>query len=242
MLGLSLLAACSSSKDEPAPTKTQASGLVIASAAPQAEARKVEVSNDLMDFDYSYPAQAAAIPALKAMLDSDLAELAGQDPAGHARRAQGSAKEGGREPRTYSHSTAWKVVTEIPGWLSLSADRYEFTGGAHGNPYFDTLLWDKARQCARRDPLRCSRPKRRCSAAIQPAVCDQIDKQREEKREEPVVRGDDDFFSAMHRPGGIDGDPSARRTSSISTASACWSGPYPAGPYAGRRVTRRPCR
>ena len=131
LLCAALLSACSASKDATQTGETAATPTPSASAStePKAEARKVEVNNDLMDFTYSYPAEAAAIPALKSWLDADLAKQQ-EDTRQGTLEERKSAKEGGYEPRVYSHSTEWKVVTEIPGWLSLSADRYEFTGGA----------------------------------------------------------------------------------------------------------------
>jgi hypothetical protein len=229
LIGISLLAACSQSRDESAPSEaTTPAASSTASAAPAAEARKVEVSSDLMEFTYSYPAQAAAIPALKSWLDSDLAKQQEDTKQGTLEERK-SAKEGGWEPRTYAHSTEWNVVTEIPGWLSLSADRYEFTGGAHGNPWSDSLLWDKAANI-RRDPLSLFTSKAALSAAIRPSFCDQIDKQRAEKRGEPVVRGADDLFSDCIDPVEstiILGSSDHQHFDRIGVLV----GPYAAGPY-----------
>lgn len=224
-----LLAACSQSPESAAPPEGGASFGPFSAATPaKAEARKVEISNDEMEFDYSYPAEAAAIPALKAEFDADLAKLQEETKQGTLQERK-DAKQGGWEPRVYASSTAWAVVTEIPGWLSLSADRYEFTGGAHGNPWFDALLWDKTAN-VRRNPLDLFISKAALSAAIRPSFCDQIDKQREEKREEPVVRNADDFFSDCIDPVEstvILGSSDKQRFDRIGVLV----GPYAAGPY-----------
>lgn len=229
LTGAALLAACSGSKDEvPASGTPATAAAAVANAAPTAEARKVEVNNDLMEFSYAYPAQAAAIPALKSWLDSDLEQQQEKTKQGTLEERK-DAKEGGWEPRTYSHSTDWKVVTEIPGWLSMSADRWEFTGGAHGNPWFDTLLWDKTANI-RRDPLALFTSKAALSAAIRPSFCDQIDKQRAEKREEPIKRDSGDPFDACIDPVEstvILGSSDHQHFDRIGVLV----GPYAAGPY-----------
>ncbi len=38
------------------------------------------------------------------------------------------------------YSKEWKVVADLPRYLSLSADMYLYTGGAHGNSAFDSLV------------------------------------------------------------------------------------------------------
>lgn len=50
----------------------------------------------------------------------------------------------GVSPMPYARSIEWKAAGETGKLLSLRADVYEFTGGAHPNGYFDARLWDKA--------------------------------------------------------------------------------------------------
>ena len=45
----------------------------------------------------------------------------------------------------YSSTVKWEVVAETPDYLSLSAEQTSYTGGAHGNYGFDSLVWDKQR-------------------------------------------------------------------------------------------------
>ena len=79
---LFLLSACDRKAEAPA-SKPSASPPAIASsapvpirapsvaAAPTGGARNTEEETGLYNFSYSYPAQAGAIPALKALLDAD---------------------------------------------------------------------------------------------------------------------------------------------------------------------------
>ncbi len=125
-----------------------ASGNVAAAVAPDRPATKaiggnaVAISNDEFEFGYTYPAEAAAIPALKARLDGEreqaLREIKRDSAAAHA-----EAKASGYDLVGYGYEKTWQRVADLPDWLSLSASIWTFTGGAHGMTVFDALLWDK---------------------------------------------------------------------------------------------------
>ena len=234
LAALTLLAACSSPKHQAQQTSAaQAAPSPLAppsapSSAPAIEGRKVGVTNALIDFDYSYPVQAAAIPKLKAWLDADIAKQK-QDLTEGAEGDREDAKKNGFPAHQYSHTTAWKVVTEIPGWLSLSAERWEYTGGAHGNPWSESLLWDKAAD-TKRDPLDLFMSKAALSKAIRAPFCAQIDQQREEKRGEPVNRNSGDEFDQCIDPVEstvILGSSDHQHFDRVGVLV----GPYVAGPY-----------
>jgi hypothetical protein len=151
-------------------------------AAPTgAEAREVSEENDLYSFDYAYPAAAAALPGVRAILEEDLktrkAELVTQ-----ATEERDMAKESGFPYRSHYLSVGWDVVTEIPGWLSLSAGIETYTGGAHGNHGFDALLWDK-KAGKMRDVGELFTSDAALRDAIQPAFCKALDKERAKRRE-----------------------------------------------------------
>lgn len=208
-LGLILaLAACQQSG---APEAADASAAPSASAAapaptaaptPAAEARKLEEKNDLYEFGYSYPAAAAAIPALREWLEGDLvsarAELASQ-----AREGRADAKVGEYEFTPHLGSTEWKVVTDLPGWLSLSSEIYSFSGGAHGNSAFDSLLWDKAARGGAGQQLAVldlfASPAA-LKAAVTKSFCAELDRQRAKKRGEDIVLDPDDEFARCIDP------------------------------------------
>lgn len=202
-IALLTLMACSPAKDEaPVPKASATAAAVPAPApppsAPPAQARSVEDKTPLYDFDYAYPAEAAAIPALKAWLDGDIARQKA-DIMAAAKDGRAGAAESGFPFNPYGHSTDWDVVTNLPGWLSLSAQRWEFTGGAHGNPWSEGLLWDKAAN-TRRDALSLFTSKAALSAAIRAPFCDALDKQRAERREQPVDRAGGDMFDQCIDP------------------------------------------
>ena len=95
------------------------------------------------EFKYSWPAQVSAIPELAAQLgrmrdralaeqkaewESALEEFAGMDCVTCTNRGAG---------------TTWQVVADTPRFLSLSAESYVYSGGAHGNSSFDAMVWDR---------------------------------------------------------------------------------------------------
>lgn len=227
-----LLAACNEpdAAQPPAPKATQSAAAVAAAPpATPASARAVKEESDLYEFTYAYPAAAAVIPALKTQLDADLdkqkAELVAD-----ATKAKQEAEKDGYPYRTYSRGYDWKVVTDMPGWLSLSSLVSTYTGGAHPNYVFDAILWDK-QAGQRREAKDMFVSKEALAKAIQPEFCRQIDQQRTKKRGEPVKRGSDDFFSDCLDPTAyvvILGSSHGKAFDRIGILVP----PYEAGPYA----------
>lgn len=116
----------------------------VAMVAATASAAAETVKTADYSFAYSYPAEAAAIPRLRASLEAERTELK-QLTARDAAAARRESKKDGFPFRAYDTQKTWKVVTSTPRFLSLSSDAYEYTGGAHGNPSSGALLWDKQR-------------------------------------------------------------------------------------------------
>jgi hypothetical protein len=129
------------------------------------------------------------------------------------------------------------VVTDLPGWLSLTASRWEFTGGAHGNPWTEAMLWDKAAG-ARRAAADLFLSKAALSSAIRLPFCDRLDKERAKRREAPVNRNSGDMFDECIDPVEstvILGSADRQHFTRIGVLVD----PYEAGPYAegGYEVT-----
>ena len=242
---IALLAACSAHKPaEATASRAQAAGDAVADAvngatsspAPPTTAparvggvRKVKETGALYDFEYAYPAEAGAIPALKAWLDADLKKQR-EDLIAEAKDGKADAKTNDYPFNGYSSGLTWSRVADLPGWLSLSGLTYEFTGGAHPNHGYTALLWDKGanRQRAATD-LFIS--KAAFSAAIRGAFCDLLDRQREAKRGEKINRTSGDEFDACLDP--------AESTLILGSSNhqtfdrlGVLIGPYEAGPYA----------
>jgi len=211
------------------PKAVATAGAAQASATPEpGVARKVTVDTDLLAFEYAYPAAAAAIPALRARLDGELDKHRREFEA-FAREEQANAKSGGYDYRKVDLAIDWAVVTELPGWLSLSAAVESYEGGAHPNHNFDAILWDKAADRERKvEDLFTSR--QAFLDAVQSDFCREIDKQREERRGERINRDSGDPFDECIDPlesTVILGSSNRKTFNRIGVLVA----PYAAGPY-----------
>ncbi|KTE08565.1 DUF4163 domain-containing protein [Sphingopyxis sp. H115] len=138
-------------------------------AAKNAPASKVNETNDLVEFAYAYPRDAAAIPELAAFLDSDRATKRDALVAA-ARRDKAAAEKGGFPYRRHSHLQTWQRVASTPRFLSLSAEIETYMGGAHGMTNFDTLIWDRNHR-KQRKPLDLFESGEAFDAAIRDSFC-----------------------------------------------------------------------
>lgn len=231
LASLILVAACG--KEEPAPAPTASDAAVATAPAseapPPAEAVSIKTQNPRYSFAYAYPAAAAGIPALKAQLDNEMAK-ARAELASIAKEGESAAKAEDFEFNPFDQSTKWTVVTDLPGWLSLKRDYYEFTGGAHGNYGTGALLWDKAAGQAR-DVMTLFVSKAAFDAALRPAFCNALDKQRAERRGAPVDRTSGDSFDDCLAPSDVTvllGSSNKQQFNRIGLIAD----PYAAGPYA----------
>jgi len=150
LVSASLLAACSERQQTPAEKAAAAAvpgappGGVEDIVAEQSTASNVKESNDLVEFAYAYPVDAARIPGLAKWLDADRATKRDALVA-EARRDQAVAKKEGFPYHAHSHLERWQRITSTPRFLSLSSEIETYTGGAHGMQAFDTLVWDRNR-------------------------------------------------------------------------------------------------
>lgn len=207
----------------PAPTPAPA-----APRAATAQASTVETKTPDYSFTYRYPAAAAAIPALKSWLDADRAAIRAEVARDSAAfRRETTAND--FPFRQYESSTVWKVVTETPRLLSLSAEIYEYTGGAHGSPGFRATVWDKANE-RRVAPEAMFTSGSAIQAAVGDAFCKALDRERARRRGAPVVRGSDSFSTCPRVADAtlILGSSDRRTIDRIGFLV----GPYVAGPYA----------
>jgi len=202
--------------------------ILAAAAAIAPPGRQIEVKTKTYEFSYSYPAAAGRIPALKAWLDKDAAKQQA-DIAASARQGVAAAKDVGGSFNGYDSSTDWQVVTELPGWLSLSGTYGDYTGGAHPNHNPIALLWDKT-QNRRVEASDLFTSKAALTAAIRKPFCAALDKQRETVRGQPIDPKSKDPFDACIDPVGeavIFGSADHVHFTRIGVLI----GPYEAGPY-----------
>lgn len=232
--GAILVAGCSREAAPPAATNNAAAASPARPTqppkvpVPATEAFSVEDRSDLLDFGYSYPAQAAAVPEIADKLRDRMRDTK-EDALAMAREDRKAAKDSGYPFRQHSLETHWSVEADTPRFLSLIGETYTYTGGAHGMTGYATLLWD------RQDGREISVPALMTSQgafakAVGDRFCDALDAAREEKRGEPVKRGADDFSDCI--------DPLRQTLVPMSENGKAIDrievviGPYEAGPYA----------
>lgn len=197
--------------------------------APQPAASSVAEATADYEFNYSWPAEVTAHPELARSLaaerDAALAQLK-QD----TRAERAAAQADGFEFRPHGLHMRWLRAADLPRWLSLSAEISAYTGGAHPNSGFTSLIWDK-RAGRRLQPLELFQSAGAFDAAVRETFCDKLDAERAERRGAPVNRASGDGFDECITPseqtlvlGSGNGRTFDRMTILI--------GPYAAGPYA----------
>lgn len=232
--GALIVTACSEKRDTPAEKAAAAAvpgappGGAADMAAKNAPASDVKESNDLVEFAYSYPSEAAQIPKLAAWLDNDRATQRDALVTA-ARRDQDAAKKEGFPYHAHSHLQKWQRVTTTRRFVSLSAEIDTYMGGAHGMQSFDTLLWDRNR-ATQIKPLDMFTSGEAFDRAVNDDLCAAIEHAKAARGAEWVRGGDDPFGKCPSAAaqtvwlGSSDGRYLDRLTIAIA--------PYEIGPYA----------
>lgn len=229
---LALLAGCDTGQQEPEQRVDEYAAELgtdtDTARLPAGGARSVAEANDVWDFAYAYPAAAGRIAPLKALLDARQ-KAAFDELKAEAIDARAAADEEGYDYQPHSLNVEWKVVADLPRWLSLSAEVASYEGGAHGNFGFDALLWDKqtGKVVAAENLFAAGA----LDAAVREGFCAALNLQREERRGEPVMPESEDPFDQCPEIGEttvILGSSNSRTFDRIGFLI----GPYVAGPYA----------
>ncbi len=211
----------------PTPPETVASG-AKESAAPAGGARQVTEETDTFVFDYSYPQAAGDVPELAKWLDDQLTER--RDAlALSAARDKEEARDNGFPFNKYSSNTEWEVVADLPGWLSLSAEISTYTGGAHPNYGFDSMVWDEERNIPL-EPIAFFTSPDALDAVLGKELCEKLNQERAKRRGVPVEEGSDDPFEAcvaISEPNLLLGSAGGQKFDRIGVKIA----PYIAGPW-----------
>ncbi len=194
--------------------------------------REVAIDNEQMKFAYSWPGEVAAIPALDAVFEARAAAEKERFSSMTA-EAQADAKEYGYPYRAYDFSKGWDVAADTPRFLSLAAATYAYTGGAHGNTWFDSMVWDRDAdtEMAQTDLFTSSAA---LEGAVREAYCTGLKAERSERLGENMLNGTDIFDSCP----GLDelvvvlGSSSGAAFDTIDLMAAPYvAGSYAEGPY-----------
>jgi len=157
-----ILAACSSPQELDAQI-VEASGesvqatlerRVAASSAPTEFSDQETRGEAERDFDYSWPAQASAIPSLAAVLTERRDEALASQKEEWEQSVAEFAEMNCITCVMRSYSGSWEVAADTPRFLLLTGETFTYTGGAHGNSFFDALLWDRTANDGAGDAMR----------------------------------------------------------------------------------------
>ena len=227
------IAACGqASEREQANRAVDAAPTPEAPRSPPAKAFVFDQEDDLIDFHFAWPAEAAAVPQLVARFKAEMAKAKDELIAG-AREDKAWREKDGLEFHGFQSSTDYKTAGQSDRLLSLSVDAASYTGGAHGNYGTNALLWDRATAVEINARDLFAAPANRDRLLTQ-RWCDAINKAREEKRGEPVGGGG--MFDDCPKLDDIaivptDKDGNGRFERMILTASPYVAGPYAEGDY-----------
>ncbi|MEP3050222.1 MAG: DUF4163 domain-containing protein [Erythrobacter sp.] len=100
------------------------------------------------DFEYFWPAEVSAIPALAQQMQQKRSEALAQQKEEWQSALTDLAEFDCGACRNNSFARNWEVVADLPQFLSLSANQYVYGGGAHGNYWFDSMIWDRKAEAA----------------------------------------------------------------------------------------------
>ncbi|MEO0591188.1 MAG: DUF4163 domain-containing protein [Pseudomonadota bacterium] len=162
-------------------------------AAPAGEERTVEVKNEAITFSYSWPAPAQAIEGLNAELEAR-ADAAKAEYLGYAENAKADAETGDYTFMPHSYDAGWEVAADISDFLSLGGGRSTYTGGAHGNSDYDSLLWDKT-AADLIEPVDLFTSPTSFRQAVREFYCSRLMDARAERIGKEMVRGTDIYES-----------------------------------------------
>ena len=190
-------------------------------------ARAIAKANEQYEFEYSYPAAAGTIAALRDRLDAEADDLERELAAASA-TDRAASTNAGYAFRKHSLSVEWKVVADTPRFLSLSAPVASYSGGAHPNFTKRSLVWDRQGNVAM-EPLAFFISPAAFRRATTERYCAQLQAARQ-ARDVPMP-GPDGVFPVC--PALEDlviflGSSNGRTFDRIGF----YAGPYVAGPYA----------
>jgi hypothetical protein len=198
----------------------------LADAAPQTETK---LSGESYSFEYSYPPIVTQFPAMQKHVE-DIKEAQLEQLKGWAVDWVKDSPERAKEIDLETISD-WKLVTNMPAYLSLTFDSWSYTGGVHGNWGRSSMVWDK-KASQSMEPIDMFTSRTAFDKLVQTPYCDKLDIERSKKRDgEKVDRSQaDDWMQACPKPSElvvILGSSNGKAFNRL----AIYAAPYAVGPY-----------
>jgi hypothetical protein len=190
------------------------------------------IENDLYEFTFGWPAEAAAIPELVQRFTAEMNKTKA-DLAGSAEEEKALRDSQGVDFQPHSSSTVYETAGQSSSLLSLRVDVGGFSGGAHGHHGVGALLWNRqSRRELHFSDLFADRANR--DRLLMQRWCDALNMARLEKRGEPIGGGG--MFDECPSLDDIviipsDADKDGRFEKLVLVASPYVAGPWVEGAY-----------
>ena len=190
---------------------------------------KIETETEQYIFSYQWPAAAAAHADLLKVLRAD-ADAMQQSLADEAAQDWEGAQGQDWTPRQHSASLEWKVVADLPGYLSMSGSLATYSGGAHGMYGLQSMVWDKTARSSI-DAREMFASPTQLETALGARLCETLNREREKRRGMEIDPESTDSFDTCP---GVDEATVLVGSSNGETFDriAIYFGPYVAGAYA----------
>ncbi len=177
------------------------------------------------NFEYSWPAQVSAIPELAQHLQQERATALSEQKREWSEMITDSPEDC-TSCKNNSYARTWEVVADLPRFLSLSANQDVYTGGAHPNYWFDTLVWDREAQAVI-DPRTMFTSTDALNAAVTEPYCAALNAERAKKRGGEIDGGIFDDCPSIDDLTLLVGSSDGKSFNRLGLLAA----PYVAGPY-----------
>ncbi|MEO9980648.1 MAG: DUF4163 domain-containing protein [Marinomonas sp.] len=187
-----------------------------------------EETNDY-EFSYQWPAAVGRDPALAKIMQGRV-EAARSEVKSQSAETRAESAENDFPFRKHSLHINWQEAADTPAFLSLSGNVASYSGGAHGNLFYDGLVWDKKNSQVFAATDFFTSPAA-LEKAVQPRLCPMLNKERAERRGSPIEQGSTDLFDVcpeIKRINVLLGSSNGKTFDRIGLRFA----PYVAGPYA----------
>lgn len=138
------------------------------------------VSNDLLQFDYKYPAKYDEIEDVQNWLRADK-KMSYEDYMKKAEEGKSDNEINNIPFKQHVFTKKWDVTADTAGLYAITSETYNMMGGANGQTTHDTLVWSKAEQKFLITPQIFEKPLEFIDM-IRPAFCEGLEEQRAEKR------------------------------------------------------------
>lgn len=134
----------------------------------------------------------------------------------------------GSEPPPFFRSIAWKLPAQSDRLVSAYAEISDYTGGAHPNSNFQTVIWDKARKEA--VDARKLFVAGADFSSVDTYLCRQIEAERSRRAETPTTQADSGFTCPKLIESRL-ALVASKQAGKIGAVEALFA-PYDVGPYA----------